>query len=150
MNTKRIFERLRNGETISAQDPDGYRLRQASFETKKLLVEMNNSSQPAEIRALLSRITESEIDESVDVFTPLFINYGKHTRIGKHVFINFNCTFLDLGGITIEDHVLIAPNVCLLSEGHPLSPADRHSLTVGHIHIKKNAWIGTGQPFCRV
>ena len=96
------------------------------------------------IRALLSQITGSEIDKSVDVFTPLYINYGKHTKIGKNVFINFDCTFLDLGGITIEDNVLIAPKVSLLSEGHPVAPENRHSLLVGHIHIKKNAWLGAG------
>ena len=49
-----------------------------------------------------------------------------------------------MGGITIEDNVLLAPKVSLLSEGHPVSPENRHSLTVGHIHIKKNAWIGAG------
>lgn len=49
---------------------------------------------------------------------------------------------MDLGGITIEDGVLIGPKVSLLSEGHPIEPEERHSLTVGHIHIKKNAWIG--------
>ena len=43
--------------------------------------------------------------ESLTVFTPLHINYGKHTKIGKNVFINFDCVFLDLGGITIEDNV---------------------------------------------
>ncbi len=137
-----IFERLRNGETIPPNDPQAYKMREASFETKKLLVQMNNSSDPDEIRKLLSQITGSEIDESVAVFTPLHINYGKHTTIGKNVFINFDCTFLDLGGITIEDNVLIAPKVSLLSEGHPISPENRHSLVPGHIHIKKNAWIG--------
>ncbi|MCD2422173.1 sugar O-acetyltransferase [Niabella pedocola] len=137
-----IFERLRNGAIISSDDPDGYKLREASYATKKMLVQINNSADPAEIRDLLSRITNSEIDESVAVFTPLYINYGKHTRIGKNVFINFGCTFLDLGGITIEDNVQIAPQVCLLSEGHPVAPENRHYLTVGHIHIKKNAWIG--------
>ena len=50
--------------------------------------------------------------------------------------------FLDLGGITIDDGVFIAPKVSLLTEGHPLSPETRHSLTVGPIHLKKNAWIG--------
>jgi acetyltransferase-like isoleucine patch superfamily enzyme len=119
-------------------------MREASYTTKKLLVQMNNSDDPAKIRNLLSQITGSEIDESVEVFTPLYINYGKHTKIGKNVFINFDCVFLDLGGITIEDNVLIAPKVSLLSEGHPLSPDDRHSLVPGHIHIKKNAWIGAG------
>ncbi len=139
-----IFDRLRNGETISPDDSQAYKMRVAAYATKKLLVQMNSSSDPAEIRDLLRQITGSEIDESTAVFTPLHINYGKHTRIGKNVFINFACTFLDLGGITIEDNVLIAPKVSLLSEGHPASPWDRHSLTVGHIHIKKNAWIGAG------
>ncbi|MDR2920998.1 MAG: sugar O-acetyltransferase [Tannerella sp.] len=144
MDKSDIFERLRNGEIIPAGDPQGYRMREASYATKKLLVQMNNSSDPAKIRDLLSRITGSMIDESVAVFTPLYINYGKHTTIGKNVFINFNCTFLDLGGITIEDNVLIGPNVSILSEGHPVSPEDRHSLVPKSIHIKKNAWIGAG------
>ena len=144
MQTTDIFERLRKGETILPNDPKAYKMREASFATKKLLVQMNNATDPTEVRDLLSQITGSEIDESVTVFTPLYINYGKHTKIGKNVFINFDCTFLDLGGITIEDNVLIAPKVSLLSEGHPLEPENRHALTPKPIHIKKNAWIGAG------
>ena len=139
-----IFERLKNRETISPEDPQAYKMRDASYVSKKLLVQMNNSSDPEQIRELLSQITGTEIDQSVAGFTPLYINYGKHTKIGKNVFINFNCTFLDLGGITIEDNVLLAPNVSLLSEGHPVSPEERHSLIPRPIHIKKNAWIGAG------
>lgn len=142
MDSTDIFERLKKGGTIPPSDPQAYRMREASFNTKKLLVQMNNATDPEEIRDLLSQITDSEIDESVAVFTPLYINYGKHTKIGKNVFINFDCTFLDLGGITIEDGVLIAPKVSLLSEGHPVSPDKRHSLVPKPIHIKKNAWIG--------
>jgi acetyltransferase-like isoleucine patch superfamily enzyme len=140
--TNTIFNRLKAGESILPNDPEAYKLREASFSTKKVLVQMNNSSNPTEIRTLLSQITATEIDESVTVFTPLHINYGKHTKIGKNVFINFDCVFLDLGGITIEDNVQIAPKVSLLSEGHPISSENRHSLTVAPIHIKKNAWIG--------
>ncbi|GAB3219937.1 DapH/DapD/GlmU-related protein [Algoriphagus aestuariicola] len=103
---------------------------------------MNNTSDPAEIRKFLSRITSSEIDESVTVFTPLYINYGKNIKIGKNVFINFDCTFLDLGGIILEDNVMLAPKVCLLSEAHPISPKERLTLTSGKIHLKKNVWIG--------
>lgn len=144
MQTTDIFERLRKGETILPNDPQAYKMREASFATRKLLVQMNNVTDPTEVRDLLSQITGSEIDESVTVFTPLYINYGKHTKIGKNVFINFDCTFLDLGGITIEDNVLIAPKVSLLSEGHPLEPENRHALISKPIHIKKNAWIGAG------
>lgn len=144
MQTTDIFERLRKGETILPNDPEAYKMREASYNTKKLLVQMNNATDPKEIRDLLSQITATEIDESVAVFTPLYINYGKHTKIGKNVFINFDCTFLDLGGITIEDNVLIALKVSLLSEGHPIEPENRHALIPKPIHIKKNAWIGAG------
>jgi acetyltransferase-like isoleucine patch superfamily enzyme len=139
---KDVFRRLRDGETIPANDLEIFKLREASYATKKLLVQLNNSADPEEIRNLLSQITESHIDDSVAVFTPLHINYGKNIRIGKNVFINFDCVFLDLGGITIEDNVLVAPKVSLLSERHPISPENRQSLIPGHIHIKKNAWIG--------
>ncbi|OFX51607.1 MAG: acetyltransferase [Bacteroidetes bacterium GWB2_41_8] len=142
MQTTDIFERLKMGEPILPNDLEAYKMREASYSTKKLLVQMNNATEPSEIRDLLSQITGTEIDESVAVFTPLYINYGKHTKIGKNVFINFDCVFLDLGGITIEDNVLIAPKVSLLSEGHPTSIEDRHSLIPKPIHIKKNAWIG--------
>jgi acetyltransferase-like isoleucine patch superfamily enzyme len=142
MKAPDIFERLKNGAIISPDDPEAYRMLEASFSTKKLLIQMNNSSDPHEVRDLLSQITGSEIDESVAIFTPLYINYGRHTRIGKNVFINFDCVFLDLGGITIEDNVLIAPKVSLLTEGHPTTIEDRHSLIPKPILIKKNAWIG--------
>jgi len=144
MATTDIFERLQNGETILQNDPESHRLMEASFAAKKLLVHLNAATDPKEIRKLLSEITGTEIDDTVNLFTPLHINYGKHTQIGKNVFINFDCVFLDLGGIIIEDNVLIAPKVSLLTEGHSLPAEQRHSLTVGKIHIKKNAWIGAG------
>ena len=78
-----IFERLKNGETIHPNDPQAYRMLEASYSTKKLLVQMNNATDPKEIRDLLSQITANEIDESVAAFTPLYINYGKHTKIVK-------------------------------------------------------------------
>jgi acetyltransferase-like isoleucine patch superfamily enzyme len=144
MQTTDIFERLKKGETILPSDPQAYRMLEESYSTKKLLVQMNNATEPKEVRELLRQITGSEIDESVNIFTPLYINYGKHTKIGKNVFINFDCTFLDLGGITIDDGVLLAPRVSLLSESHPIDPENRHALVPKAIHIKKNAWIGAG------
>src|SRR5829696_3674514 len=137
-----IFTRLRNGETVPFNDPEYHKLRDVAFVTRKLLLQLNQTADPEEMRALLSRITGTEIDESSAMFPPFYVNYGRHTTIGKNVFINFDCVFLDFGGITIEDGVFIAPKVSLLTEGHPLSAENRHSLTVGRIHIKRNAWIG--------
>ncbi|RNI31388.1 sugar O-acetyltransferase [Rufibacter latericius] len=139
-----IFQRLLNGEAIPFDDPDYYKISKACDETRLLLIQMNTEADPDKIRKLLSSITGSEVDPSTAVFPPFQINYGKNTQIGKNVFINFDCTFLDLGGITIEDNVMIAPKVSLLTEGHPIPPGSRRSLVSKPIHIKENAWIGAG------
>ncbi len=138
---KDIFERLLAGETILSNDPQLGRLREEAFAVKALLNQMNNAVNPEEITKILSTILDKKIQD-VTVFTPLYINCGKHITIGKNVFINFDCTFLSLGGITIEDDVLIGPKVSLVTENHPLDPKERKGLIGKPIHIKKNAWIG--------
>ncbi|WP_163397279.1 sugar O-acetyltransferase [Flavobacterium fluviatile] len=141
-NKEDIFVSLLKGKIITPENSQRYRLRESSYNTKELLTKMNNSSNPLEIRSILSKITATSITESTEIFTPIYINYGKNIKIGKNVFINFNCTFLDLGGIIIEDNVLIAPNVSILSEGHPTDPKLRSSLVPNRVHVKQNAWIG--------
>ncbi|WP_029289110.1 DapH/DapD/GlmU-related protein [Pedobacter sp. R20-19] len=137
-----IFDDLRNGEIVTSAHPQIAELRKSSYATIQLVQQMNSSEDPFTINEFLGKIIGEKIDESVAVFPPLYINNGKNLSIGKNVFINFDCTFLTLGGIEIEDNVLIGPKVSLLSEGHPLAAADRDALVPGKIHIKKNAWIG--------
>ncbi len=139
-----IFDRLLAGETVPFDDPEYSKIHEAVNQTRKLLVALNNATTAEQIRELLSQITGSKIDESTTVFTPFFTNFGRHISLGKNVFINHACSFLDLGGITIDDGVLIAPRVILVSESHPLKLEERNKLTVGRIHIKQNAWIGAG------
>jgi len=139
-----IFQRLLRGEAVPFNDSDYFKISNACNETRRLLVQLNAASEPEEIKNLVSLITGYELDATTIVFPPFQVNYGKNTKIGKNVFINFDCTFLDLGGIIIEDNVMLGPKVSLLSEGHPVSINDRQTLTVGNIHIKKNAWIGAG------
>jgi acetyltransferase-like isoleucine patch superfamily enzyme len=105
---------------------------------------LNTSTDVDQIRDRLSEITGNQIDKSTTIFIPFYTNFGKHTKIGKNVFINHDCSFLDLGGITIEDDVQIGPKVSLITENHPLDPSTRKSLNIKSIHIKKNAWIGAG------
>ena len=78
------------------------------------------------------------------MFVPFHTNFGKHIKIGKNVFINHACSFLDLGGITIEDDVLIGPRVNLTTENHPVDPTKRKHLDLKSILIKRNVWIGAG------
>lgn len=137
-----IFQRLLGGEAVSFNDPDYFRIIKACNDTRKLLIRLNAASEPEEIRNLVGKIIGFKVDATTMVFPPFQINYGRNTKIGKGVFINFDCTFLDLGGITIDDNVMLAPKVSLLSEGHPIAANNRQTLSTGSIHIKKNAWIG--------
>ena len=85
-----------------------------------------------------------EVDAGTTLFTPFHTNVGRFITIGRNVFINHACSFLDLGSITIEDDVLIGPRVNMNTENHPLDPADRKTLVCRPILIKRNAWIGAG------
>src|SRR4051812_27752036 len=66
----------------------------------KLTPGLNASTSVDEMRERLSELIGSTIDKSSTVFVPFHTNFGKHIKIGKNVFINHACSFLDLGGIT--------------------------------------------------
>lgn len=112
---------------------------------ERLVMETNTGyHDAAEVRSYLKSITDQEIDETVAVSLPFYTDYGKHITFGKEIFINNNVLFVDLGGITIDDHVLIGPRASLIIVNHLENPADRRGLFVKPVHIKQNAWIGAG------
>ena len=137
-----IFDRLRAGETVPFNDPNYSQIFEAASRTANLLTELNVSANNERVRELWNEIFGAQMGSGSTILVPFYINIGQFTRIGKNVFINHACSFLDMGGITIEDDVLIGPKVNLITEGHPLNPAERKALTVKPIVIKRNAWIG--------
>ncbi|HSF53732.1 MAG TPA: DapH/DapD/GlmU-related protein [Algoriphagus sp.] len=142
--SKDIFERLKSGVPIRLNDPEYFRINEVVVKTISLVNQLNQAGDIAKVRAHLSEITGQEVDESTIIFPPFYINFGRFTHLGKNVFINHACSFLDLGGITLEDNVLLGPQVKLVTENHPLDPEDRKALICKPILIKKNAWIGAG------
>jgi acetyltransferase-like isoleucine patch superfamily enzyme len=139
-----IFSKMLAGGVIDKNDPDLPLVWEVVAQTIALSSALNTATDIKQIREKLSAIIGTKIDDSTTVFVPFFTNFGKHTTIGKHVFINHGCSFLDLGGIIIEDDVLIGPKVNLVTENHPIDPSSRKSLDLKKVVIKKNAWIGAG------
>lgn len=140
-----IIERMRRGERITETDADFPRLCEEVEKTRLLVGELNTGyHSPDEVRALLECIWGQPLDNSVRMFPPFYTAFGKTTRVGKEVFINFGCTFLDQGGITIEDGVFIGPEAKILTEGHPEQPEIRHTLQTKPVIIRRKAWIGAG------
>jgi acetyltransferase-like isoleucine patch superfamily enzyme len=140
-----IFQRMLAGEPLRKDDPDYDKFAAVVSRTIRLCVEMNATATDVDqVRSQLSAIIGTEIDESTAIFPPFHTNFGLFIRLGKNVFINHACSFLDIGSITIEDDVQIGPSVNLTSENHPLDPADRKTVIPRPIVIKRNAWIGAG------
>ncbi|MBO0452359.1 DapH/DapD/GlmU-related protein [Candidatus Enterococcus murrayae] len=112
-------------------------------DNERLVMEMNGKYHtPQEVRAYLEEITEKKIDDSVTISQPFYTDFGKHISFGKDIFINQNVTFVDLGGIAIEDHVLIGPMCRIISVNHLIDPKKRRGVTAASVNIEENAWLG--------
>src|SRR5687768_6946161 len=141
-NDRDIFDRMKAGELFRLDDPEYPKVLEIVNRTLKLSAELNTSTDVNQIRERLSEIIGSQLDKSTTVFAPFYTNFGRFILIGKNVFINHACTILDMGGITLEDDVLIGPKVNLITENHPLDPANRKALICKPIVVKRNVWIG--------
>ena len=136
---------MRSGTRMSETDSDFPRLCEEIENTRRLVAELNTGyHSPDEVRSLLERIWGQSLDASVRMFPPFYTAFGKTTRVGKNVFVNFGCTFLDQGGITLEDGVFIGPASKILTEAHPEHPEIRHTLQTEPVVIRRKAWIGAG------
>ena len=141
-NNRDIFDKMKAGEVLRTNNPQCSKVAEVVARTQQLSVALNASTDIDQVRECLSEIIGSQIDKSTRVFPPFYTNFGRFITIGKNVFINHACSFLDMGVITIEDNVLIGPKVNLITENHPLDPTDRRALICNPIIIKQNAWIG--------
>ncbi len=94
-------------------------------------------------RAILDEIFGGPVPESLSILPPFYCDYGLGASFGERVFINQGCFFLDFGGITIGDRVLIGPRVTLTTAGHPVEPGERFDfITHAPIVIEDDVWIG--------
>lgn len=94
-------------------------------------------------KSLLSQIFGRPLSDSVTIYPPFYCDYGLGAEFGERVFINQGCYFLDFGGISIGDRVLIGPRVTLTTAGHPIEPVERFDfITHAPIVIESDVWIG--------
>lgn len=101
-------EKMRNCLLADMSSPE----LQVRFEhAKKLLARMRGMSTYDEgYRKLLEELVPGMPETSV-ICPPFYCDHGDGIKLGEHVFVNANCTFLDGGYITIGAHTLIGPCV---------------------------------------
>ena len=130
------FERVDMREMTEEEMTDAVKMAEIVF---KLNHTMPNTE---EYNALLKELFGENLGENSQVMAPIAGAAFDRIKIGSNVFINSNSLLMARGGITIEDDVMLAANVQLLSNNH--DEYDRQVLTCKPIHIKKGAWIGAG------
>jgi acetyltransferase-like isoleucine patch superfamily enzyme len=118
-------------------------MHEASQDALRIVAELNGAyHHPAEVRALLTRLTGRPVDESVVVFPPFYSEFGKNLRFGKDVFVNIGCRFQDTGGITIGDGSLIGHACTLTTLDHGMDPARRADMVPAPVVIGRKVWLG--------
>lgn len=108
-----------------------------------------NDSEPDDVDgrfALLEEIFGKPFEGWIE--PPFYFCYGRHISIGKGVYINVNCNFIDDGMITIGDAVMFGPGVSIATVGHPINPAMREYMYCDPVTIGNNCWIGANSVIC--
>ena len=112
---------------------------------------------------LLKKIFRHIDTPSYYVQSPLYVDYGFNTIIGKNFLSNYNLVIQDEGEVHIGDNVMIGPNVTITTNLHPLVASERNVCWVpnyfpsGHkgnyvyarpITIGDNVWICSNVTIC--
>lgn len=125
-------------------DADLFDLR---VEAKKLFKEFNRTTDDeVEKRQEIMKKLFKKVGERVYMEPNFTCEFGKNITLGSDLYINFGCTLLDCGQITIGNNTLLGPNVSMYSANHSLDAEERiaGALIPEPITIGNRVWIGGG------
>lgn len=141
-------EKMLAGELYDAQDGQ---LAAERLRAQLLIQELNATpaNQPAErTRLLRALLPNAGADMSVN--SPFYCDYGTNIKMGDQVFLNFNCTILDVMSVTIGSRTLLGPGVQIYTATHPLDYRERSTgLEFARpVVIGEDVWVGGGAIIC--
>ena len=136
-------EKMLSGQLYDATDAQ---LIKELNETKDVLRQYN-LIMPTDLeqrRRVLMSLLGRVGDDKVFINQPFYCDYGKHIRVGKRFFANFNFTVLDEALVTIGDDCFIGPNVGIYTACHSTDPVERNKRREWALPviIGDNVWIG--------
>lgn len=150
---KKIFA----GTLFSPGDPE---LVAIKLRSHNLSQEYNNTREDeAEKRLSLLQDILGEAGEGIRVQGPVFFHYGKHTKIGRNFFANYDLTIQDDALVTIGDNCNFGPKVTIVTPVHPMVPEERramkgpdgkakHLCYAKPVTIGSDCWFGAGVIVC--
>ena len=138
-----VFDDLRNGKAYNVMDPQYVAEAHSEFKRCQHLCHAINAMDPDEkeqIVELERELFNGKLEEGAFLTPPVYIDCASCLHLGKNVFSNHGLTVMSVGTITIEDGVMLGPEVGLFTVNH--EPKNIRTIMTKEIRIKKNAWIG--------
>lgn len=141
-------EKMLQGELYNPREPA---LVADRLQARKLLKQLNDLN-PGERKRFNRIMRELLPNASVRFFIqpPFFCDYGFNIYAGEDVFMNFNCTVLDVCPVEIGARTMLGPQVQIYTALHPMEPEVRATgLESGRkVEIGQDVWIGGGAIIC--
>ena len=110
---------------------------------KQLLFKFNHTMPcTPEYDEVMKEVFGDRIGEGSYVAAPIYGAAIDKIVIGRNCYVNNNFLAMARGGVTLEDDVMVAANVQILTNNH--DPYKREILTCNPVLIKQGAWIGAG------
>ena len=138
-----VFEDLRKGMHYDVRDPKYRKEVWNEIMRCRHLCHAVSAVDPYEterVTELEKELFNGNLPEGSFITPPFQIDCANCVHLGKNVFANHGLTVMSVGAITIEDGVMMGPEVALLTVNH--EPKNIRTIMTKEIHIKKNAWIG--------
>ena len=150
-------EKIFNGTLFASGSPE---LRAIKLKAHNLCSEYNRTfeDETEKREEIVSNIFHT-FGENGFIQGPMYIHYGKHTKIGDRFFGNFNLTIQDDAWVTIGDHCSFGPNVTIVTPVHPMLPNERramvdkdgvakHMCYAKPVTIGNDCWFGANVVVC--
>ncbi|MDO4748381.1 MAG: sugar O-acetyltransferase [Eubacteriales bacterium] len=111
----------------------------------KVLCHKINTCDPLDVESRNKYLKELIPDAkgSFYIEPPFRCDYGYNICIGNNFYANYNLIVLDCARVIIGDNVLVGPNVCITTAGHPIHHLSRRKYEYAdEVKIGNNVWIG--------
>ena len=136
------YEKMTRGEVYNAGSPE---IMKMLDECKDACWEYNNI-RPSMVKERNQKLHEilGACDADTVINQPFFCDYGKHIKVGKCFFANFNLVVLDEACVTFGDNCFIGPNVSIYTACHSTIPEERNTCQewARPVTVGNSCWIG--------
>lgn len=150
-------ERIFAGKLFTPGDPE---LRAIKLRSHNLSQQYSalREDQREERQEIILEIMD-EFGEGSFLQGPIFFHYGKHTKIGKRCFFNYNTTIQDDARVEIGDDNNFGPNFTIVTPCHPMVAEERKVIYNNRgepqrlcyakpVKIGNDCWFGTNVTVC--